>query len=89
VLALFLGLLIGFVFSVLGAGGGIVAVPALLVLFSLSLADASAAALATVFRASARQRAQGRALHVPRGGRPQGAPEPCALRGASALESPK
>lgn len=51
-LTLFIGLLIGFVFSVLGAGGGIVSVPALLIVFSLSLADATAAGLSTVFAAA-------------------------------------
>jgi len=52
VLALFVGLVIGLVFSVLGAGGGIVSVPAFLIIFSLSLADATAAALAVVFAAA-------------------------------------
>jgi len=52
VLALFVGLVIGLVFSVLGAGGGIVSVPALLIIFSVSLADATAAGLAVVFAAA-------------------------------------
>jgi uncharacterized protein len=52
VLALFVGLVIGLVFSVLGAGGGIVSVPVFLIIFSLSLADATAAGLAVVFAAA-------------------------------------
>jgi hypothetical protein len=47
------GLMMGLVFSVLGAGGGIIAVPVLLVLFHLSLSDASGAGLAIVFTAAA------------------------------------
>ncbi len=43
----------GLVFAVLGAGGGIIAVPVLLVLFHLSLSDASGAGLAIVFAAAA------------------------------------
>ncbi len=51
-LALLVGLLIGLVFSVLGAGGGIISVPAFLIIFSLPLADATAAGLSTVFAAA-------------------------------------
>jgi uncharacterized membrane protein YfcA len=47
-----IGLLLGLTFAVLGAGGGIVAVPVLLLLFSLPLRDATSAALAIVFAAA-------------------------------------
>lgn len=46
------GLVMGLVFAVLGAGGGIIAVPVVLVLFHLSLSDASGAGLAIVFTAA-------------------------------------
>jgi uncharacterized protein len=46
------GLILGLVFAVLGAGGGIIAVPVLLVLLHLSLAEASGAGLAIVFTAA-------------------------------------
>lgn len=47
-----IGLALGLVFSVLGAGGGIIAVPVLLVLFGLPLGDATGAGLAIVFTAA-------------------------------------
>lgn len=46
------GLALGLVFSVLGAGGGIIAVPVLLVLFALPMNDATGAGLAIVFTAA-------------------------------------
>ncbi len=47
-----IGLVMGLVFAVLGAGGGIIAVPVLLLLFSLPLRDATGAGLAIVFAAA-------------------------------------
>lgn len=47
-----IGLLMGLTFAVLGAGGGIIAVPVLLLLFSLPLRDATGAGLAIVFAAA-------------------------------------
>lgn len=47
-----IGLALGLVFSVLGAGGGIIAVPVLLVLFKLPMNDATGAGLAIVFTAA-------------------------------------
>jgi uncharacterized membrane protein YfcA len=46
------GLAMGVVFSLLGAGGGIIAVPVLLALFHVPLAQATAGALAVVWAAS-------------------------------------
>ncbi len=46
------GLAMGLVFAVLGAGGGIIAVPVLLLLFQLPLRDATGAGLAIVFAAA-------------------------------------
>jgi hypothetical protein len=50
--AFFAGLGMGVVFSVLGAGGGIIAVPVLLELFHASLTEATAGALAVVWAAA-------------------------------------
>ncbi len=47
-----IGLALGLVFAVLGAGGGIIAVPVLLAVFSLPMNDATGAALAIVFTAA-------------------------------------
>lgn len=51
-LAFVTGLLMGLVFAVLGAGGGIIAVPVLLVLFKLPLSSATGAGLGVVFAAA-------------------------------------
>lgn len=51
-LAFVVGLILGVVFSLLGAGGGILAVPALLVVFSESMTVATGAGLAVVFAAA-------------------------------------
>jgi uncharacterized protein len=48
----FIGVAMGAVFAVLGAGGGIIAVPVLLVLFQLPLSEATGAGLAVVFAAA-------------------------------------
>lgn len=50
--ALLTGVTMGLVFAVLGAGGGIIAVPVLLVLFKLPLSAATGAGLAVVFAAA-------------------------------------
>lgn len=50
--ALLTGIAMGLVFSVLGAGGGIIAVPVLLVLFKLPLTAATGGGLAVVFAAA-------------------------------------
>jgi uncharacterized membrane protein YfcA len=47
------GLAMGVVFSLLGAGGGIIAVPVLLVLFHAPMTEATAGALAVVWAAAA------------------------------------
>lgn len=47
-----IGLIMGLVFAVLGAGGGIIAVPVLLLLFHLPLSQATGAGLAIVFAAA-------------------------------------
>lgn len=46
------GLMMGVVFALLGAGGGIIAVPVLLVLFSAPLSEATGGALAVVWAAA-------------------------------------
>ncbi len=46
------GVVMGLVFAVLGAGGGIIAVPVLMVLFSLPLSAATSGGLAVVFAAA-------------------------------------
>lgn len=51
-LAFFTGVAMGVVFAVLGAGGGIIAVPVLLVLFKLPLGAATGGGLAVVFAAA-------------------------------------
>lgn len=51
-MAFFVGALLGVVFSVLGAGGGILAVPVLLVVFKTSMAEATGAGLAVVWVAA-------------------------------------
>jgi uncharacterized membrane protein YfcA len=51
-LALAIGLVLGLTFSVLGAGGGLVAVPLLTWLFGLTLADAAGTSLAVIFVAA-------------------------------------
>lgn len=50
--AFFVGLGMGLVFAVLGAGGGIIAVPVLLVLFKLPMSAATGGGLAVVFAAA-------------------------------------
>lgn len=47
------GLAMGIVFSLLGAGGGIVSVPVLMILFKTSMTEATAGALAVVWAAAA------------------------------------
>ena len=51
-LAFAVGLTLGVVFALLGAGGGILAVPALMVVFSESMTVATGAGLAVVFAAA-------------------------------------
>lgn len=51
--AFLVGLAMGVVFSLLGAGGGIIAVPVLLTVFRVSMAEATAGALAVVWAAAA------------------------------------
>lgn len=51
-LAFLTGVALGLVFAVLGAGGGIIAVPVLLVLFKLPLSAATGGGLAIVFAAA-------------------------------------
>lgn len=51
-LGFLIGLVLGLVFAVLGAGGGIIAVPVLLVLFQLPTNEAAGAGLAIVFAAA-------------------------------------
>ncbi len=51
-IAFFTGLAMGLVFAVLGAGGGIIAVPLLMVLFKLPLGAATGGGLAVVFAAA-------------------------------------
>jgi uncharacterized membrane protein YfcA len=52
VLAFVIGIVMGLVFAVLGAGGGIIAVPVLLMLFALPMSSATAGALAVVWAAA-------------------------------------
>lgn len=64
-LAFVVGLTLGVVFSLLGAGGGILAVPALMIVFSESMTVATGAGLAVVFAAAvAGSIAHGRAKRV-------------------------
>ncbi|MBL8918287.1 MAG: sulfite exporter TauE/SafE family protein [Myxococcaceae bacterium] len=51
-LAFVVGAVLGIVFALLGAGGGILAVPALLAIFSVSMAEATGAGLAVVWAAA-------------------------------------
>lgn len=51
-LAFVVGAVMGLVFAVLGAGGGIIAVPVLLTLFALPMSSATAGALAVVWAAA-------------------------------------
>lgn len=51
-MAFVVGVLLGFVFSVLGAGGGILAVPVLLIGFKTSVAEATGAGLVVVWVAA-------------------------------------
>lgn len=51
-LAFVVGTVLGVVFALLGAGGGILAVPALLAVFSVSMAEATGAGLAVVWAAA-------------------------------------
>lgn len=51
-LAFAVGAVLGVIFALLGAGGGILAVPVLLIVFSTSMAEATGAALAVVWAAA-------------------------------------